>query len=372
MIFNIINSFKSLLTKNQKIKLSLLIFLLLIGMILEFLGIGLLVPLLQVIAEPQIIQTNPTYSSFNDFIGIDSDIDLIKILIISVISLYLFKSIFLVFLNFKQNQFIFSINANISTAIFKHYLSKNYSFHLANNSSRLLKILEKDVNYFNAVALSLIHGLTEFFLVIAIMFSIILINPIGAIAVGFLFCTLSIIFFYLTRGQLKKWGDERSNLEEKSSKLTLEGLNGIREVILYRASELFYNSYSIAKNRLSDVNAYHKTLNLLPRYYLELISVFILMAFVYWMVIIDEPLSSMVSVIGVFVAAAFKMIPSINKILFSFQNIKFYGKSLSILNDELNQIEKEKESETKKLNDKYLFNDEILFDKVFFRYLKHG
>ena len=82
MIFNIINSFKSLLTKNQKIKLSLLIFLLLIGMILEFLGIGLLVPLLQVIAEPQIIQTNPTYSSFNDFIGIDSDIDLIKILIV--------------------------------------------------------------------------------------------------------------------------------------------------------------------------------------------------------------------------------------------------------------------------------------------------
>jgi len=134
MIFNIINSFKSLLTKKQKIKLSLLIFLLLIGMILEFLGIGLLVPLLQVIAEPQIIQTNPTYSSFNDFIGISSDIELITILIISVISLYLFKSIFLVFLNFKQNQFIFSINANISTAIFKHYLSKNYSFHLANNS----------------------------------------------------------------------------------------------------------------------------------------------------------------------------------------------------------------------------------------------
>jgi ABC-type bacteriocin/lantibiotic exporter with double-glycine peptidase domain len=372
MIFNIINSFKSLLTKKQKIKLSLLIFLLLIGMILEFLGIGLLVPLLQVIAEPQIIQTNPTYSSFNDFIGISSDIELITILIISVISLYLFKSIFLVFLNFKQNQFIFSINANISTAIFKHYLSKNYSFHLANNSSKLLKILEKDVNYFNAVALSLIHGLTEFFLVIAIMISIIIINPIGAIAVGLLFCTLSIIFFYLTRGQLKKWGDERSNLEEKSSKLTLEGLNGIREVILYRASELFYNSYSIAKNRLSNVNAYHKTLNLLPRYYLELISVFILMGFVYWMIIIDEPLSSMVSVIGVFVAAAFKMIPSINKILFSFQNIKFYGKSLSILNDELNQIEKEKQSETKKLNDKYLFNDEILFDKVFFRYLKHG
>ncbi len=371
MIFNIINSFKSLLTQKQKIKLSILIFLLLIGMILEFLGIGLLVPLLQVIAEPQIIKINPTYSSFNDFIGIDSDIELITILIISVISLYLFKSIFLVFLNFKQNQFIFSINANISSAIFKNYLSKNYSFHLVNNSSKLLKILEKDVNYFNAVALSLIHGLTEFFLVIAIMISIIIINPIGAIAVGSLFCTLSIIFFYITRGQLKKWGDERSNLEEKSSKLTLEGLNGIREVILYRASKLFYNSYSITKNRLSNVNAYHKTLNLLPRYYLELISVFILMGFVYWMIIIDEPLSSMVSVIGVFVAAAFKMIPSINKILFSFQNIKFYGKSLSILNNELNQIEKEKEIETKKSNDKYLFNDEILFDKVFFRYLKH-
>ena len=372
MIFNIINSFKSLLTQRQKLKLLILVFLLLIGMILEFLGIGLLVPLLQVIAEPEIIQTNKAYSSFNEFLGIDSDIELITILIISVISLYIFKSIFLVFLNYKQNQFIFSINANISSKIFKNYLKKKYSFHLANNSSKLLKILEKDVNYFNTVALSLIHGLTEFFLVIAIMASIIIINPIGAIVVGLLFCILSVLFFYMTRGQLKKWGDERSNLEEKSSKLTLEGLNGIREVILYRASELFYNSYSIAKNRLSDVNAYHKTLNLLPRYYLELISVFILMGFVYWMIIIDEPLSSMISVIGVFVAAAFKMIPSINKILFSFQNIKFYGKSLSILNDELNQIEKEKHIKLKKFNNKYLFNDEILFDNVFFKYLKYG
>ena len=224
------------------------------------------------------------------------------------------------------------------------------------------------MNYLNPFAMSVLSLITEFFLCLSILITIIVIEPFGAISIGIGFFILSFIFYSFTKIKLKFWGIKRSNLEAESSKIILEGLNGIRDLKLNNVEEYFSKKLTLNKNSLASVTANHNTFNLLPRYYLEFTSVFIITCFIIYMVLSNQPLSSLITIIGIFVAAVFKMIPSINKILSSLQNFKFYSSSMDLIIDEL-KLNDEKvnklNSQTKK---KLSLKNNIKVDKLCFRY----
>ena len=368
MIVSNISKFLSLLSKKQIFKVSGLLLLLLIGMFLEIIGIGILLPTLEIISDPKVFYSNKYFSAVVDYFNLTNSNQISNYLLISVIFIYFFKTLFLVYLTYKQNKFIYNLNASLSSRLFNKYIASPYSFHVNRNSAELIKILEKDMNYLNPFAMSVLSLITEFFLCLSILITIIVIEPFGAISIGIGFFILSFIFYSFTKIKLKFWGIKRSNLEAESSKIILEGLNGIRDLKLNNVEEYFSKKLTLNKNSLASVTANHNTFNLLPRYYLEFTSVFIITCFIIYMVLSNQPLSSLITIIGIFVAAVFKMIPSINKILSSLQNFKFYSSSMDLIINEL-KLNDEKvnklNSQTKK---KLSLKNNIKVDKLCFRY----
>ena len=368
MIVSNISKFLSLLSKKQIFKVSGLLLLLLIGMFLEIIGIGILLPTLEIISDPKVFYSNKYFSAVVDYFNLTNSNQISNYLLISVIFIYFFNTLFLFYLTYKQNKFIYNLNASLSSRLFNKYIASPYSFHVTRNSAELIKILEKDMNYLNPFAMSVLSLITEFFLCLSILITIIVIEPFGAISIGIGFFILSFIFYSFTKIKLKFWGIKRSNLEAESSKIILEGLNGIRDLKLNNVEEYFSKKLTLNKNSLASVTANHNTFNLLPRYYLEFTSVFIITCFIIYMVLSNQPLSSLITIIGIFVAAVFKMIPSINKILSSLQNFKFYSSSMDLIIDEL-KLNDEKvnklNSQTKK---KLSLKNNIKVDKLCFRY----
>ena len=368
MILSSIKKLGSLLTKNQIVKVSGLLVLLIIGMLFEIIGIGILLPTLEIISDPTVFYSNKYFSAVVGYFNLTDSNEISKYLLISVIIIYFIKTIFLVFLTYKQNKFIYNLNSSISSRLFKKYISNPYSFHIKRNSAELIKILEKDMNYLNPFALSVFSLITEFFLCLSILITIIIIEPLGAISIGISFFILSFIFYSFTKTKLKFWGTRRSELEEESSKIILESLNGIRDLKLNNAEKFFYNNLYINKNSLALVTANHNTFNLLPRYYLEFTSVFIIISFIIYMVFTNQPLSSLITIIGIFVAAVFKMIPSINKILSSLQNFKFFSSSVDLIIKELDFNAENANKFSSQNNNKLSLKNNIKVDKLSFKY----
>ncbi len=83
------------------------------------------------------------------------------------------------------------------------------------------------------------------------------------------------------------------------------------------------------------------TIRQVPRFYLELLSVISLVVFIYLLLLNNQELDSIMITLGVFVGATFRLLPSINRILSSLQNIKYYKSSLDIISFELEGAEKE-------------------------------
>jgi ATP-binding cassette, subfamily B, bacterial PglK len=328
-----------LITKRQRKGLVILTLLLFIGMILEVFGLGILIPALSILLDPKMIETNSVVSFVRHFFTEYSNQNFLFIVLGTIVTLYFLKSLFLVFLTHKQNRFITNIIAYISNKLFKSYMSKPYSFHLNRNSSELIKNIQIEIYYVHMFLLSLINLFTEAGFVIAILSTLIYIEPTGAISIGIFYGFLSIIFFQFTRKKIKLWGILRQDLDAKVSKIALEGLGGIKDLLILGKTSFFTKEFSKKNHLKARITANQATISQIPRFYLELISIIGLVSFIILLLLQGKDSTSLFTVLGVFVAATFRMIPSLNRIISASQTMKYYSSSIKIIHKEVEELE---------------------------------
>ena len=118
-----------------------------VGAFLELLGITLIVPFMAILSESSEIIGKYFSKSFIFFI---SEYNVTQLLVggLSIfLTLFLIKSVYLIFLNYGINKFIFQVQANLCKKLFNKYLNNPLSFHLKNNSSFLLRNISEEIHF---------------------------------------------------------------------------------------------------------------------------------------------------------------------------------------------------------------------------------
>lgn len=321
-------------------KIIFLTVLLFIGMFFEILGLGSLLPVLSLIANPENLKDIPLIGEISYLNELTYNY-LVLVLLVGIGALYLIKTIFLSYLTYRQNRFLANTLATISNDLFAIYLSQPYEFHTGNNSSKLIKNLQTEVNLVGAFNFACISLFVEAGLLFSILFTLILIEPIGAISVGLFLGILAYFFYQISRRKLIEWGAVREKADALITKTALEGLGGIKDIKLLDVESFFISNFTQNQYLKSRVSSNSNTVAQLPRYYLELISVFGLILFIISMLYQNKDIPTLIATIGVFVAAVFRLMPSLNKILTAFQNIKYYSTSVDIIYNEFYNFQKE-------------------------------
>lgn len=365
--------FNEILTKGQKKSLFLLGFILLIGMFFEILGLGVLVPIISLLLDSEkIISLSSKFNFLNSFTH--SDILLWSLILLLVT--YTLKSFLLVVITFKQSRIIENIGRDLSFKLFKNYLHLSYSFHVNTNVSQLIKNINVEITNFIVFCRAFLMILVELILTFSILLTIIYIEPIGALSIGFLFGILAFIYFYFTKKKIKNWGLMRENIDKNISTISIEGLTGIKTVKLFQKENYFENKFFKNVEKKALISTYHQTLTQTSRYYLELITVVGLVIFILLMLKIGQSTSNLISVLAVFVAATFRVIPSINRILNAFQNLKYYEPAIDIIRKELskyNFLSKKQNNKRQKFNYKiqiqnmtFKYGDKVILENINF------
>ena len=345
---NIYKKLNKLISSSEHKKLVLLIFFLFIGMVFEVLGIGVLLPILTAILNPETLFSNELASSILDFLKINNKDKIIKTALGTLLVIYFSKSVFLIFLSYYQNRFISNISAYLSDKLFLNYIYQNYTFHINRNSSELIKNFQVEITYFSNFLLSTINLFTEATLAFSVVITLFFIEPLGTFIVLIFFGSSSFIFHQFTKTRTAEWGIIREEIDGKISKTVLEALSGIKEVILLGKQSFFKNKLEKHNVVKASMNTKALTLRQVPRYYLELLSVFTLIFFVFIMLSQNKNVDNVIITLGVFVAATFRILPSINRILGSLQHIKYYKSSIDLLYKEFELTDYE--NQTPKLN----------------------
>lgn len=339
----------------------------LIGTILETAGIGLVIPAIALMADPNIADKYPAFTPIFEALGNPSHAELVIYGVLLLLSAYVIKALYLAFLSWQQSQYIYAIKVHLSQSLFERYIRSPYEFHLQQNSGHLIRNITIEVE--QLVGRVLIPGIllvTELMVIVAIAAFLSIIQPEGALVL-FAFMGLAVYGFQrVTQNHLKKWGAERQHHEGYRIQKAQEGLGGIKDVKLLGKESNFINIYGKHTLNASLVERKQYALSNIPRLWLETIGVLGLTLLVVVALQKTGSPANVIPIIGLFAAAAFRILPSANRILNSVQSLKYADAVIGLI---LKEFELKQESSACE-GEVIQFNYQIEFRNVCYAYPK--
>ena len=328
-----------LLSPSERKRAVVVVALMLVGVLFETFSIGLIIPALAVITQPESVSKIVFLSSFVNAVVESGGLPkLVQLGVIALAMVYIFKSLFLAGLVWLQTQFAFSVQSRISRQLLATYLSKPYIFHLQNNSAQMIFNATTGVNLFAA---AILHGLaliTEVAVVSAITILLLSVEPVGTVVVVGSLSAIAIFLHRATGQRNAIWGTRYQFHEGMRIQHIQQGLGGVKDIILSGRAASFIERYSEHNVSSAHMSCNQNMLQQMPRLVLEALAVVALSVLVLMMLAQGKPLSSIVPTIGLFATAAFRLMPSANRILLALQTLKYQKSAVATLHNELNSV----------------------------------
>jgi ATP-binding cassette, subfamily B, bacterial PglK len=357
-----------LLNKEEKEQTFFLVFLLIFSMIFELFGIALLVPTISLLINKEYVDSSNYLTELNIFLS-NYNIDIVFFFLLTLILIFIIKSIIQLYVTFKQKQIVSELNMNISNRLFLGYLNQPFLYYSEKNRSRVIHNLQTEMLHFFLFFESFLGLIADSFITLGIYVFILYVEPAGTIILSFNFLVASAFYFMILNQRLKRWGLIRINLDKKFSQLILESIGAIKNIILNNLSQKFTSYYERQNKIKAKYNSYHLTAGQLPRIYFELVAIISIVSFIIYLIYSGKDSDSLIITLTVFGAVSFKLLPSVNKIITNFQNIRYYRSSLDNIYDETKELKKS--WKTKVYNDKKLkFRSSIELENISFSYDK--
>ena len=139
----------NILSKKNKRKIPILIFIMLLGATLEIFSLGALLPFFTILLDSGSINTEneiltKIFSITNQYIGGDRAIFIFLLVLLFIFSI---KFIFLVFLTHYIIKFSYRVYKDTSRKLLNGYLSQNFIKYIGRNSSDLIHNIQIEVNF---------------------------------------------------------------------------------------------------------------------------------------------------------------------------------------------------------------------------------
>ena len=325
-----------ILSPSQRRRAAALVVMMLTGMMFELAGTGLVIPALLVLTEPDLGATYPALQPVLAALGHPNQTRLIVVVMMALVGVNLVRTAFLALMTWQQYRFALDVQAEVSERLFSTYLHQPYAFLLRRNSAELIRNAVTEVyNFTGYILLPAILVLTEALVLVGMGALLTVVEPVGTAAVVAVLGVASWGFSRITSAPLERWGLARQGHEKKRMQYLQEGLGGAKEVKLLGVEAEALARYRTHNQASARMAMRGLTTSALPRLWLELLGIVGLATLVLVMVAQGRDTAAIAPTLALFAAAAFRLMPSINRLLSSVQHVRFGGPVSELLFAEL-------------------------------------
>jgi ATP-binding cassette, subfamily B, bacterial PglK len=308
----------------------------LVGGGLETLSIALFLPALALMTQDNLAEK---YAPFPSFVGEIENLpheQLVLVGLATIVFAYVGKALFLSILTKRQSQFVYGVQADLSRRLLSNYLSQPYVFHLQRNSAQLIRNVIGQVSDIGVVVQQGLFLVAELLVLVGIMSVLLVIEPWGASFVVLIVSVTSWSIYRYTRKRLLRWGAEREYHESQRIQHVQQALGCVKELKLLGSEIELVRQYQVHNIGSARIGERQTILHALPRLWMELLAVVGLSGLVLFLIGQGQPKEALLPTVGVFAVAAFRLTPSINRILAAFQNVGFAQAAIMNLRGDLN------------------------------------
>lgn len=322
-LWSVLSKLKFVLGKNQKKKCIGVLVLTLIGAILETIGISIILPFVQAIISIDKLIKNTLIQKIMDTFNMETGGQLIVFLSVCVISVYLLKNAYLIFLIYVRNIFQMTTQKELSMRMMNAYVNRPYEFYLNQNIGKLTQGINGDVvNCYlilNHILRIAAEGLTILLICSYILYTDFIMAFSIFISASLSFCLVHVVF----KKKLKKYGILQRKYESMLNQTLQHTFNGIKEIKVMHQSAFFENQFEKVYNKKNKALILQNVAIESPSYVIEAICASGVVIMVCIRMLTGMEAENFIPQLATFVVAAFRILPSVAKISGSCNAIMF-------------------------------------------------
>ena len=353
------------LEKKRKRQFFGLIFLTIITSFAEMISLGAIFPFITVLTNPEQVYEIPFLGEILISNGMEKGDELIiplatifalAALIAGLMRLFLLKVSVLI-----SN----ATGADLSINVFERTLYQPYSTHISRSSSEVISGITQKVNAATNVLISVVTVITNSFLFLSIMATLIIIDPLIAILSMSTFGIAYLITAAYTSNRLDQNSKTIAEKQTFVVRSLQESLGAIRDVLLDGTQKIYKNLYSKSIRRLMKASGSNRFINQSPRYAMESLGMILISVFIVTIFIRDGGIATALPIIGVLGLGAQRLLPIMQQIYGNWSVVIGSKASLIDVIDLLNQPLPKKKNPKKESSK---FNEAIVLENICFSY----
>ena len=360
-LFNMVRQLFYIMTEKQKRKSILLFFVILLGAAFETLGVSAVLPFIESMLTPDELKQKWYAKLIIDYMGINNPQYIMIMIGIGVICIYLLKNLYLTMSIYFQASFRYRFQKELSTRMLRAYMKRPYSYYLNVNSAEVLRGIGGDVNGVFGVFEDLFKLMSELLTVCLIgvfLFYTDLLMAGGVLVIAAIAFLLIMIGF---KRLLTGAGEKSRRASTNSSKYAYQAVNGIKEIHVMRRSAYFIKKYDSAYEEFRVTEQLNSFLRQCPERMIETVCVGGLIGIVCIRLGMGVDATVFVPQLATFALAAFRILPSISRMIGNITGLIYQRPNLEIAYNNLKEVEElEKQLEQFKMPVKESQNEETL------------
>ena len=333
------NKFMFIFDKKQKLKAALLILVIIIGAFVELVVVSAVLPLISAVLSPELILDNPWLGGVYRLLGFETIDQYIIFLGVSIILIYIFKNIYVYLMHGMQYRFTYENQRLLSYRMMDCYMNQPYLFHLNHNNAQLSRNINEDtVSFFEAVLAGL-QLASEGGVCLALLCFLLLQDISITLGVIAMVGAFGLIFMKVFRKRLKAAGKRSRDKQGNTRQAVLEALGSIKEIKVLGRERVFVEQFHTEYKDYAESNRRFKVYGMIPKPVMETIAISGLLLIVCVKIALGADAASFIPTITVFAMAAFRMLPSANRIAEYLSRIMFSKPAIDAIYHDLKEIE---------------------------------
>lgn len=329
----------SYIMNSQQRKLCFLVILMcFIGSILECLGVSAIIPIVEVIQEPEKLRNSILFKNNNILSGVSNN-NIVLLVIGFGILVYLVKNSFFLFLTWVRAKFSSKVQRELSVSMMNSYMSRGYQFFLNKNYGELHRgVIGDTSSVYNALCalFKLFVETLTIILICSFMFISDWVMASMVVALGIMSFLVIYVFF---RRSMQKTGEMYREYEAKSAQDLLHAFHGAKDIMVLKKQRYFVNAFRINKETMQKALCKQTIGMESPAYVIEGICISGLFLFIGIRILFWGVDDGFMAVLASFAVGAFRLLPSLGRISSSVNTLENVAPSVNILYDQIIEAE---------------------------------
>ena len=354
----------SVYPRQSKLRIPIMFLLGLIGTSLEALGIGLVIPVMTTMSKATTGSSGSVLQPLFNFFGIQSVGTMVGVAVICIVATYFVKNLYKLFYSYISGRVSNFTNHEVTSQLFKSYLTRPYTFHLQRNSSDLLNSMQQEAGMTIGLVGSVIALIQEILLASAVIWLMIYTEPVAAISTVTILVVGSLFYLKVTKPMVQRFGQQRQEIQAPLTRYMLQGFGGVKDIKVLGRSNDFLSQYAKQNLIVQNASLRYGILKSIAPMWTELLAMSGLTVVVWVMVWQDRPPDRIIPLLGLFVIATWRFVPTVNSVVNLTNSIRYSRPAVESVYREFEYIKAQKNV----VKNQIVFNDKVEMRNLTFNY----